>query len=97
MAIQPLIHFDRQKFSFPGIFREMLSHPPPVPRGFKVVSWNVAGLRSLVNKNKDELLRLVETEKPALLFLQETKLQPSHTEVGLEVATPHRLVDYSFF
>jgi hypothetical protein len=40
----------------------------------KVVSWNVTTLRSLVDKNPDKLLALIEKEDPDLIVLQEIKL-----------------------
>jgi len=45
---------------------------------FKVLSWNVNGLRAIVRNHKEKLLSLVQEEQPDLLFLQETKLQEQH-------------------
>ena len=39
----------------------------------KFISWNVNGLRAVLNKGFDEFLR---SESPDILALQETKLQP---------------------
>jgi len=47
---------------------------------FKVLSWNVNGLRALVKNKKDILEKLIKEEKPDVLCLQETKLQESHVE-----------------
>ncbi len=38
----------------------------------KIISWNVNGLRAIIKKN---FLEYIETEKPDILCLQETKLQ----------------------
>lgn len=60
--------------------------------GLKILSWNVAGLRGLL-RNPDrlgQLQRLVSIEKPDVLCLQETKLQPMHVDpvsAELEEAT----------
>ena len=40
----------------------------------KLISWNVAGLRAVLNKSPKELQNLVDEEKPDVLCLQETKL-----------------------
>eukprot|EP00818_Percolomonas_sp_WS_P010093 CAMPEP_0117435798 /NCGR_PEP_ID=MMETSP0759-20121206/670_1 /TAXON_ID=63605 /ORGANISM="Percolomonas cosmopolitus, Strain WS" /LENGTH=329 /DNA_ID=CAMNT_0005227363 /DNA_START=35 /DNA_END=1024 /DNA_ORIENTATION=+ len=42
---------------------------------YKFISWNVNGLKSLAGK--DVLKNLLDSEKPDILCLQETKLQPS--------------------
>jgi exonuclease III len=42
---------------------------------FKVISWNVNGFASLAKKSVETLRSLVDKEKPDLLCLQETKLQ----------------------
>jgi exonuclease III len=39
----------------------------------KVVSWNCRGLGQ--EKNKEALLKLIKTEKPQILLIQETKLK----------------------
>jgi hypothetical protein len=61
---------------------------------FRVLSWNVAGLRGLLKKGDGILRRLVEEERPHVLCLQETKLQESHT-VEQEEALKLLLPDYS--
>ena len=40
----------------------------------KLISWNVNGIRAI--ERKGELSRLIESEKPDVLFLQETKARP---------------------
>lgn len=50
----------------------------------KIMSWNVAGLRSLVSKDGGKVLtRLCETHKPDILCLQETKLQKPDPTIGV--------------
>jgi exodeoxyribonuclease III len=50
----------------------------------KIVSWNVCGLRALLNKTPDVLAELVRDHDVDVLCLQETKLQESHVdELGL--------------
>ncbi|GMH90539.1 hypothetical protein TrST_g9005 [Triparma strigata] len=54
---------------------------PPSTLGtsqFKVVSWNVAGLRGLLNKSPTALIDLAESTKADLICLQEHKLQDIH-------------------
>jgi exonuclease III len=47
----------------------------------KIVSWNVAGLRSFYGNSKGETMkRMLETHAPDIVILQETKLQSSHVE-----------------
>ncbi|GAB5355104.1 hypothetical protein AAMO2058_000177300 [Amorphochlora amoebiformis] len=50
--------------------------------GIKIVSWNVAGLRSILNKPEKlkVLKRLIDEENPDIVCLQETKLQDSHVD-----------------
>jgi exodeoxyribonuclease III len=52
----------------------------PVGRAFKLITWNVTTLRSLVNKNSALLKRLFDAEKPDLVCLQETKLNVGDQE-----------------
>lgn len=52
--------------------------PLPPNDSFKVLSWNVAGLRALLKKDPDSLKNLVQAEQPDILCLQEHKLQDSH-------------------
>lgn len=61
------------------------------PNTFKVVSWNVTTLRSLVDKNPEKLLALIEREDPDLIVLQEIKLSEavlSEYETKLEKLLP---------
>eukprot|EP00966_Prymnesium_polylepis_P008564 197848-Prymnesium_polylepis.1 len=54
---------------------------PPGAETLRVASWNVAGLRGLLNKRADgveSLRRLLRDERADVLMLQETKLQPHH-------------------
>ena len=46
----------------------------------KAMTWNVAGLRPLLNNAPEVLRGVVDKEKPDLLCLIETKLQESHKE-----------------
>lgn len=46
----------------------------------KIVSWNVCGLRALLNKTPDVLAQLVRNHDIDVLCLQETKLQESHVD-----------------
>ena len=54
--------------------------PPPLAggAGFKVLSWNVAGLRALLKKDPTAIRRLVDAEQADVLCLQEHKLQGDH-------------------
>jgi len=52
--------------------------PPPGTKTFKAVSWNVAGLRSLMDKNPGLLRKIVDEEQPDVFSLQEHKLQEQH-------------------
>jgi hypothetical protein len=50
-------------------------HPLGKPPGcFKIITWNVTTLRSLIDKKPDLLLRLYKEQAPDLLLVQETKL-----------------------
>ncbi|CAJ1334080.1 unnamed protein product [Effrenium voratum] len=49
------------------------------PEQLKILSWNVASLRSMLKRESgDELRKLVEREQPDITFLQEHKLQDIH-------------------
>mmetsp|Transcript_11854 Transcript_11854/g.33457 ORF Transcript_11854/g.33457 Transcript_11854/m.33457 type:complete len:408 (+) Transcript_11854:131-1354(+) len=50
---------------------------PPKGASFKAISWNVNGLRTILNKHQGTLVSLMETEQPDYLCLQEHKLQES--------------------
>lgn len=47
---------------------------------FKVISWNVNGLRALTRKQPTLLQELVDAEKPHIVCLQETKIQENHVD-----------------
>jgi len=47
---------------------------------FKIMSWNVAGLRALLRKQPDALSNLASEHKLDVICLQETKLQQSHLD-----------------
>jgi exodeoxyribonuclease-3 len=52
--------------------------PLPVPENLntlKIISWNVNGLKALVSSKLDTLAKLIATQKPDILCLQETKIQ----------------------
>lgn len=55
-----------------------LPAPTPASPQFKVVSWNVAGLRGLLNKSPDALTNLAKSTNADLICLQEHKLQDVH-------------------
>lgn len=48
----------------------------------KIISWNVNGLRSVINKNV--FFEFIDAEKPDILCLQETKANKDQVEVDLE-------------
>ena len=61
-----------------------VSDPPPPPRrphldadapALRVLSWNVNGVRALLEKDPDILDRIAEEESADVVVLQETKLQ----------------------
>jgi exonuclease III len=47
---------------------------------FKILSWNVNGIRAVLKKYPDALPELAINHNPDLICLQETKLQESHVE-----------------
>ena len=52
-----------------------------VEKRFKIISWNVNGLRALIRKDPLALSKLVVSQNfPDVLCLQETKLQTIHVE-----------------
>jgi len=52
-----------------------------VEKRFKIISWNVNGLRALIRKDPLALSKLVLSQNfPDVLCLQETKLQNIHVE-----------------
>jgi exonuclease III len=53
--------------------------PAPLSEGgFRILSWNVAGLRALIKKAPTVLKEVVEAEQPDVVCLQECKLQDAH-------------------
>lgn len=56
--------------------------PPPAKPAFKVVSWNVDGLRA--KGRKEMLTKIAAEEKPDLICLQETKLNENDTALWEE-------------
>jgi exodeoxyribonuclease III len=62
----------------------LMMFPSLALAAMKIVSWNVCGLRALLNKTPDVLAQLVRDHDVDVLCLQETKLQESHVdELGL--------------
>ena len=57
--------------------------PAGFERGFKVVSWNVDGLRAA--GRREDLAALVAEEAPDVVCLQETKLQEVHVDDWLDL------------
>eukprot|EP00760_Papus_ankaliazontas_P031540 PhM_4_TR532/c0_g1_i1/m.89177/K10771/APEX1; AP endonuclease 1 len=49
----------------------------------KVITWNVDGLRAVVNKHEKAILDLFKTEEPDVLCMQETKLQADNTKFAM--------------
>lgn len=47
---------------------------------FKIISWNVNGIRAVLKKYPDALSDLANRHNPDLICIQETKLQESHVE-----------------
>ena len=58
--------------------RQVLNDSRKDSSPFKAVSWNVAGLRALMDKNPQMLRKIVDTEQPDVIALQEHKLQEQH-------------------
>ena len=56
------------------------------------MSWNVNGMKALVNSNLPVLRALLEKHKPALLCLQEIKLQTDAVD-EYKLATFYRIAD----
>jgi exodeoxyribonuclease III len=54
--------------------------PEPEEKRFKIVSWNVNGLRAILKSKRPQLEGLVKEEMPDLLCIQETKLQEKDVE-----------------
>lgn len=52
----------------------------PSKKYMKIISWNVAGLRSVLKKSPLIIDNLISTHRPDVLCLQETKLQEEHVD-----------------
>ena len=57
---------------------------PRDARAFTAIAWNVAGLRSFVEKSIDRLREVVASEAPDAVILQEHKLQDAHVATFTE-------------
>ena len=60
-------------------------HQPPAASAtsrptFKAVAWNVAGIRSLLEKSPTMLQKIAREEAPDVICVQEHKLQESHVD-----------------
>lgn len=65
----------------PGPVFDQSMRPPALEEpGFRVISWNVAGLRALQKKDPEALKNLVASEQADVICLQEHKLQDSHCD-----------------
>jgi len=62
----------------PVTVRDVLKRAEIVPKSFKIVSWNVDGLRAPFRL--DGLKKIADEESPDLIVIQETKLQRIHTD-----------------
>lgn len=56
-------------------------------RSMKLTTWNVNGIRSVLNKGA--LQEYVLEAQPDILCLQETKAQPEQVDLGMEFAGYH--------
>eukprot|EP00283_Hemiselmis_rufescens_P010416 CAMPEP_0173422302 /NCGR_PEP_ID=MMETSP1357-20121228/3063_1 /TAXON_ID=77926 /ORGANISM="Hemiselmis rufescens, Strain PCC563" /LENGTH=221 /DNA_ID=CAMNT_0014385313 /DNA_START=184 /DNA_END=846 /DNA_ORIENTATION=+ len=65
-------------------------------KGFKVVSWNLTTLRSMVDKTPDKLAKLVSSESPDLIVFQETKVNEAD-EAPYEAKLKALLPGYSCY
>ena len=71
------------KVELPEIIPQDPAPRQPIPGGtktFKAISWNVAGLRALIEKQPEMFRRIVDAEQPDVIALQEHKLQDAHVE-----------------
>ena len=69
------------KVELPEIIPQDPAPRQPIPGGtktFKAISWNVAGLRALMEKQPEMFRRIVDAEQPDVIALQEHKLQETH-------------------
>ena len=68
-------------------------------KAFKIASWNVAGLRAVLNKTPDAFKHFVEKHNIDVLCLQETKIQESHVfdpklKIGGHILDPYGFDEY---
>ena len=56
---------------------------------FKILCWNVNGLKSVKEKNLEPFLSTIKSEDPDLIFLQETKLQSDVVEKFKSILPEH--------
>ncbi|EKX53575.1 apurinic/apyrimidinic endonuclease family member in base excision repair [Guillardia theta CCMP2712] len=64
-----------------AIEKSDIKHAELPSKRYKIVSWNVTTIRSLMKKNPELLKKLMEQEQPDLICFQETKLkQEEHDE-----------------
>ncbi|KNH07647.1 apurinic/apyrimidinic endonuclease [Perkinsela sp. CCAP 1560/4] len=74
---------DRQEYFKNSVYhrRQLFARDYDPSRMMKIITWNVASLRSICNKYLEQLNKIMFYEKPDILCLQETKLS---TLVGSE-------------
>lgn len=70
-----------------GIRRDVITPLPIIDKNkhFKIMSWNVAGLRAIMKKSPEILNTLVLKHTPDVLCLQETKLQREHVKEHMHI------------
>ena len=72
---------------------------PPGAKRFKAISWNVAGLRALLDKNSHTLRRIADVESPDVICVQEHKLQDVHVDDAVrrlgEILPEYRTVKFA--
>ena len=72
---------------------------PPGAKRFKAISWNVAGLRALLDKNSHTLRRIADVESPDVICVQEHKLQDVHVNDAVrrlgEILPEYRTVKFA--
>ena len=72
-----------KKEELPEIIPQDPAPRPALPASacaFTCVSWNVAGLRALMDKHPEALRAIADAESPDVIVLQEHKLQASHVD-----------------
>eukprot|EP00592_Proboscia_alata_P006159 CAMPEP_0194356446 /NCGR_PEP_ID=MMETSP0174-20130528/4098_1 /TAXON_ID=216777 /ORGANISM="Proboscia alata, Strain PI-D3" /LENGTH=511 /DNA_ID=CAMNT_0039126047 /DNA_START=294 /DNA_END=1826 /DNA_ORIENTATION=+ len=63
---------------------------------FKIISWNVAGIRAVLKNHPDALQNLVKDHSPDVICLQETKLQEMHVSDPKLKLKGHLLVNEGY-